>query len=88
MKPAYTPGPWLARVPHCVRAAESGSGILEPCGPTSYEEDVANLQLAAAAPEMYELLMEIEELTSPDKDFVSRQIYKRIQAIIAKVEGK
>lgn len=91
-KPAYTPGPWLARIPHCVRSAKSGVGLLfvpSIAESTTSNEDAANLRLAAAAPEMYEMIKhiytELEAGKWPDE---IRFDEAAMQAIIAKVEGK
>ena len=78
----YTPGPWERRGEYGLEiweyqapepavegeedAGDDGSGWLSVC--TVHEPGEANARLIAAAPEMYDLLAEVERWTCDDWD--------------------
>ena len=55
----HTPGPWIARRVDCDVMA--GERLVADCMTGRLREDRANARLIAAAPEMVDMLIEVQE---------------------------
>lgn len=99
----HTPGPWIA-VGAWVEHPDDDVADICTCNPNDvdqgsfsrpYKEMCANAQLCAAAPDLLELLKEHanymgtrHELSSDEEKIWQRDLAERINAAIAKAEGR
>lgn len=107
MKPKHTPGPWHA-TEYFVRPSKSDGemdcnrAIVKICRETKkalVEQQKANACLIAAAPEMLEVLIAMDEYTHREQKpgpmanpagerFEREQIWKMVRTAIAKARGE
>ena len=82
----HTPGPWIARMNCDVIAGER---LVANCMTGRLREDKANARLIAAAPEMLNMLIELQESAQYWSEYdVPIGIVDRLNAIISKAKGE
>jgi hypothetical protein len=101
-RPGFTKGPWRRGWLNSVGVAETrfficgaDRGIVACPASSKYsrhlrspDEENANLDLIAAAPEMYEALRQVAEMFAGDDSDEHSELYSVINAALAKAEGK
>ena len=81
----HTPGPWIARMNCDVIAGER---LVADCMTGWLKEDRANARLVAAAPEMLEVLIELQESAQYWSEYGAPfDIVNRLNAVISKAKG-
>jgi hypothetical protein len=88
--PAWTPGPWVREEDEeysLILFGSDGVCLLEghAVGPFKPELREANARLIAAAPELYDLLFEIEDTHG---NWLNGDLGKRVRAALAKARGE
>ena len=78
----HTPGPWKARMNCDVMAGER---LVADCMTGWLREDRANARLVAAAPEMLDMLIELQECSNWN---TLVDIAERLDAVISKAKGE
>ena len=82
----HTPGPWIARMNCDVIAGER---LVANCMTGWLKEDRANARLIAAAPEMLDVLVELQESAQYWSEYdVPIGIVDRLNAVISKAKGE
>ena len=82
----HTPGPWKARM-NC--DVMSGERLVADCMTRWLREDRANARLIAAAPEMLEVLIELQESAQYWSEYdVPIGIVDRLNAVVSKAKGE
>ena len=82
----YTPGPWIARMNCDVIAGER---LVADCMTGWLKEDRANARLIAAAPEMLEVLIELQESAQYWSEYGAPfNIVDRLNSVISKAKGE
>ena len=86
----FTPGPWSAPDKGNLRGAvvaKDGEMVCDPSGAGRYEDEMdANARLIAAAPEMYELLVLLENYYAVRGE--SNSVTKTISQVLKKARGE
>ena len=78
---SYTPGPWEVReVDGLFAIAHPNGWVLES---NDVEQDRADARLIAAAPEMFDLLVDIDNRIGE----ITEEAWDKLQAIIKRVKG-
>ena len=81
----HTPGPWKARMNCDIMAGER---LVADCMTGWLRDDRANARLVAAAPEMLDVLIELQECAQYWSEYdVPIGIVDRLNAIIEKAKG-
>jgi hypothetical protein len=89
----FTPGPWLVD-PMCAQVNAPAKGMLPvaqmlwPTDERTEAETEANARLIAAAPDLYEALVELVQLYDVDQAIFPRPGYAAARAALAKAEGR
>ena len=82
----HTPGPWIARMNCDVIAGER---LVANCMTGWLKEGRANARLIAAAPEMLDMLIELQESAQYWSEYdVPIGIVDRLNAVISKAKGE
>ena len=82
----HTPGPWIARMNCDVMAGER---LVADCMTGRLRDDRANARLIAAAPEMLNMLIELQESAQYWSEYGAPfDIVNRLNAIISKAKGE
>ena len=82
----HTPGPWIARM-NC--DVMSGDRLVADCMTGWLREDRANARMVAAAPEMLEVLIELQESAQYWSEYGAPfDIVNRLNAVISKAKGE
>ena len=82
----HTPGPWIARMNCDVIAGER---LVANCMTGWLREDRANARLIAAAPEMLDMLIELQESAQYWTEYdVPLGIVDKLNAVISKAKGE
>ena len=82
----HTPGPWIARMNCDVMAGER---LVADCMTGWLKEDRANARLIAAAPEMLDILIELQESAQYWSEYGAPfDIVSRLNAVISKAKGE
>ena len=82
----HTPGPWIARMNCDVMAGER---LVADCMTGWLREDRANARLIAAAPEMLDMLIELQESAQYWSEYGAPfDIVNRLNVIISKAKGE
>ena len=82
----HTPGPWIARMNCDVMAGER---LVADCMTGRLKDDRANARLIAAAPEMLEVLIELQESAQYWSEYdVPLGIVDRLNVVISKATGE
>ena len=85
MERKYTPGPWIARMNCDVIAGERR---VADCMTGWLKEGRANAKLIAAAPDMLDMLIELQECAQYWSEYdVPLGIVDRLNAVIEKAKG-
>ena len=82
----HTPGPWIAWRVDCDVMA--GERLVADCMTGRLREDKANARLIAAAPEMLEVLIDLQESAQYWSEYGAPfDIVNRLNAVISKAKG-
>lgn len=90
-KPKHTPGPWKVVTEDGLTGVRAMRGLanlelwLSDVG--SYEKQLANAQLIAAAPEMLEMLRHMVRWNNSELNWDISEVQQMLKALISKAEG-